>query len=127
MDLSHYDEERENLVDEEVMHLISNNGEFYPFTKEAIGEAISEFGDKQLESIAEYCEQISMPTKECPSEKMLTALGRAIWCDIYEYWENIAKVKAEKEIPSSYDLWQDDLADAADARMNAAKDARLGL
>lgn len=44
-----------------------------------------------------------------------------------QYWTELAESKAEREVASAYDLAEDAAAEALDARMDAAKDARMGL
>lgn len=125
MDLSKYEENRERLVDDKVMHLLSSNGELYPFTPEHINEALMELNKIQLERISEMCADISHPFGK--TDKFLVVLGRSIWCDIYDYWENIAKKEAKEETPSAYELYVDNRAEAADARYEAMMDSRAGL
>lgn len=125
MDLSIYEKKREELIDDEVMHLISSKGKFNPFTKEHINEALMEFSDEQLDDISRLLQDVRSVYRL--SSETFEMLGSAIWCYIFQYWENMAKEQAENETPSAYELWLDGRAEAADARYEALRDARMGL
>lgn len=120
-DIEIYEEKREELIYDEVKHLISSIGEFYPFTPSHINEALMELKDDQLLNIVDKCEKASH------DDSSMAILGREIWCDIYEYWGNLATEQAERETPSAGELRFEAMQERADHRREMARDREMGL
>lgn len=98
---------RDELIEDETCHLLGQGKEYDPFSKSNFDEAIANLPDTELESLREWCDEIRYPNTDTAKMNKMEALGRAVYCSVYEYWENIAKEKAKKSVPSVEELHRD--------------------
>lgn len=122
MDLSQYEVERENLVDqttEEIYEEYLND-----ISKFESLESGYEFLSKNAGNLQRALRNLDSAIKgeEVGRDAIFTALNY-----IQANLKAQCLMEAEREVPDAYDIYEDAMAEALDARMDAAKDARLGL
>lgn len=98
---------RLELISEKASHSLMTGQEFDPFTTEHIDEAIRNMKDAGIDNIKAWCDLVRKPTEELREPYSMEALGRAVWCEIYEYWERIAKDDADATVSSLEELNED--------------------
>ena len=105
-DIDYYKAQREELVDQAVMDLIRNGGEYDPFHINHINhisEALNELPTDEIEALQEFCDDARYPSSNS-TDATMAKIGRLIYVDIYNYWEKMAVAKAERETPSAEEL-----------------------
>jgi len=101
--IDYYKVMHERLVDQAVMDLIRNGGEYDPFHVDNISEALNELPTDEIEALQEYCKDARYPSSNS-TDATMAKIGRLIYVDIYNYWEKMAIAKAEKETLSAEEL-----------------------
>lgn len=110
---------RQRLVGERVTELMEGH---------ALSKA-DDFSISSVDNIAEFCQEA--PPKffddmasmiesrhKYTSAEYMEKLGRCFHCALSEYWETLAESKAERDVPSAYELHADALAEAAEMRQS---------
>jgi len=77
-------------LDEQVLHLTSKGQEYYPYTKENFGEAISNLTEDETEFLAKVCEEFAFSNTP---EILATTLNMVV----KEYWEEAAEDAMTRE------------------------------
>ena len=99
--LAFYIQQREKLVEDAIESLLSLSGEYYPFTPENLGEALTQADEKTIFRLA----VLAASSDELPdnpySSRNLAICLRSI---ANTYWYSLAKEKVEKEIPSAEEM-----------------------
>lgn len=99
--LAFYETQREELVESMIDELLSPSGEFYPFSTENLSEALTQADMKTMLRLAVFAAASDeLPGNPCSSRDLAICL-RSI---ANTYWHNMARERAEKEIPSAEEM-----------------------
>lgn len=100
--IGYYEDERDQLVEKKTAEFMRVGKEYDPFSVKHIAEALMELPNKEIESLQFYCDDIRYPSTK--RDEHLLAIGRLIYTEIYNYWENLAIEQAEKETLSAEEM-----------------------
>lgn len=122
MDLSKYDEEREQLVEQEAAILYHEY--LIDLAKFDQLDAECEFMNANIGHVQRALRNLddAIDGKEYARDAIFTALRY-----MQDNLKHICKEEAEETIVSAHDLYESDQAEALDAKMDAARDNRGGL
>ena len=102
--------QRESAVDERANELKTNG---YDFTlPENLREALQEVSDKELRYWIDLIQDINV------GERKFEQLGRAMYCQAFQYWDEMATERAEREVPSLGELLSAAMAECDEGRMD---------
>ena len=92
---------REKLVEDTIDSLLSPSGEYYPFTPENLGEALTQADERTIFRLAVLAASSDeLPDNPCSSRDLAICI-RSI---ANTYWHSMAREKADKEIPSAEEM-----------------------
>lgn len=122
MDLSQYEVEREELVERTAETMLDEY--LLDISKFEELESGYEFLTANAHNLQRALRNLddAIKGKEYAQDAVYTALSY-IQTNLKKFCED----RADEDTPGAYDLYESAHADALDARMDAAKDARLGL
>ena len=90
-----YEALREREVDTRVYEMLYHkDGEFNPTSKEHFEEFLQNMPQKDIDCLRDWVGQVKS------EHTYMEALGRAFYLACFDYWEELAKEKAEQITPS---------------------------
>jgi hypothetical protein len=102
-----YEDYRQRLVDQEAHELMNNKSadkkeNYSPFLIENFTEFLSEMDEACREDLRDWVEDYK--TNPVGEINKLEALGRCFYLNLVDYWETLARNRAERTIPSASQL-----------------------
>lgn len=115
---------REELIEDEIKELMKEGAEYHPFSLHNFTEAMQNMTDASYMTLAAFAGTANdLPKNDFAQNSCAYTLLKFV----KSYWENVAREEAEESVSSIEELHEDYHAEQLDARMDAAKDKRIGL
>lgn len=101
-----YEAKREKMVEDEIQRLMSDGGEFYPFSPKNLEEALGNFSKITYIMLSSYAHTANKLADNTYAHNWMSDIFLK---EIKNYWLPIATETAEKNVPSAHELHQQEL------------------
>lgn len=109
----YWEAQREILVTEEVVESMKDGGDFYPFSRDNFGEAISNMNGTQLAVLAQFT---ATAQQKFYNQEDSASAGECLRAVVWNYWKDIAKEHFDDHTPEARELFEDGDADTREER-----------